>query len=706
MPAQAVLSVSVLALGILISAGLLAGLYAQHRGKPGVAWLFVSILCTFLWSVGYLLEIIPAGLDAKVFWAKFQFIGISFVTVAIFGFGLVYTRRGHWLTRARIILLCIIPALTVLAAYTNEYHGGIWSQIALQGQGAYLPLDLTHGWWFWVSTGYSYILLVSVTAFMLQSATSRRNLFRTQGRIMLAGILVPWVSNVLYIFDISPVPNLDFTPIAFTFTNIAFSIGLYRYRLLDVLPLAHETVLDAMSEAILILDREQRIADSNAAAQRIFNARSQELFGLPANSLLPDWEQQPVTSGGRELRLELGGQKRIFRLRVYPITDQSGQHSGQILLLADITDYRQAETQIALQLTALTAAENAIVITDHQGNIEWANPAFTTITGYTLEEARGRNPRFLKSGQHDQAFYRALWETIQSGRVWRGDIYNRRKDGSTYYESMTITPLVQPGGEISHYVAVKEDITKRKLHEQDLLETNRLKTQLLANVSHDLRTPLGVIIGYTEMLLDGYYGKLVPAQENVLREIVGNSDRLLVFIENLIGQAQIESGRLVLRQNQFEPEQLLRAVQEFGSLLAEKQKITLEHHAEPGLPPVLLGDLYWLKQIILNLVSNSLRFTKKGGVRVRLYMPGPEEWAIEVADTGIGIAPADQQIIFEPFRQAEAAQAKQRSGSGLGLSIVRDLSRLMNGRIELQSEVDQGTTIRVIFPLLKLEGAK
>lgn len=702
MPAQAILSITILGTGIVISFLLLLNLW-RHRSKPGASWLFLSILCTFLWSVGYLLEIVPADLDVKIFWGKFQFIGIGFVTLGIFGFGMMYTRRGQWLTRARLILLSILPLLTILAAYTNESHGGIWTEIRLQGEGGFLPLDLTHGLWFWIHTAYSYILLVSVTGFLIQSATSRRNLFRTQGRIMLAGILVPWISNVFYIFRISPIPNLDFTPIAFIVTNLAFSIGLYRYRLLDVLPLAHETVLDAMSEAIIILDREQRIADTNAAAQKIFGAKSRDLFGMPGDSLLPAWEALPVVNGGREYRLDLGGENRVFRLRVYPITDQSGFQSGQILLLADISDYKKAETQIALQLTALKAAENAVVITDSQGLIEWANPAFTTMTGFELEEVRGKNPRLLKSGHHDQAFYKELWDSILAKQVWRGDIFNRRKDGSTYYESMTITPLVQPGGEISHFIAVKEDITKRKLYEQQLLEMNRLKTQLLANVSHDLRTPLGVIIGYTEMLMDGYYGKISKDQENVLKEIVGNSDRLLVFIENLIGQAQIESGRLILRQNQFEPEQLVRTIQEFGALLAEKKGIALEHHIEPGLPRMLTGDIYWLKQIVINLVSNSIRFTKAGGVRLRLYAVSDVEWGIEVADTGIGIAPEDQQLIFEPFRQAEKNPAKQHAGSGLGLAIVRDLTKLMNGKIELESHLGKGTNIRVILPVLTVE---
>ncbi len=705
MTAQGILSISVLGVGILISGALLVRLL-RDRAKPGALWLFLSVLCTLVWSAGYALEIIPADLPTKVFWAKFQFIGISFITLAIFGFGLQYTRRGPWLTPPRVALLSIVPLLTVIAAYTNEMHGAIWSEIKLQGQGGFLPLDLTHGWWFWVSIVYSYILLVTVAAFFLQTAASPKNLFRYQGRLMLVGILVPWASNVLYIFKISPIPNLDFTPIAFTITNIALAIGLYRYRLLDILPLAQETVLDAMSEAILILDRERRVIDNNATARKIFGLRSQELFDAPSDSLLPGWERLPVTKAGREITLSLNGEKRDFRLRVYPIIDQNGLQSGQILLLADITDYKKAETQIALQLTALQAAENAVVITDRDGKIEWANRAFTHMTGYALEEVLGKNPRFLKSGKQAREFYESMWATILAGRVWRGGLYNRKKDGSSYYEAMTITPLVKPAGEISHFIAVKEDITQRKLYEQELLEMNKMKTQLLANVSHDMRTPLGVIIGYAEMLTDGYYGKTSQEQQDVLREIVGSSDRLLVFIENLIGQAQIESGRLVLQQNQFEPLQLVQAAQDFGSLLAQKKGILLEGHVEDAVPKTLIGDLYWLKQIILNLVSNSLKFTDKGSIRLHVYLPSEGQWAIEVIDTGKGIEPREQELIFEPFRQAEGTLTEPRSGSGLGLSIVKDLTKLMNGKIELESEVGKGTKIRVVLPLLVAEGIK
>jgi PAS domain S-box-containing protein len=700
-----ILPISILLVETLISLFLLIRIW-RDRSKPGGQWLFFSIACTFLWSIGYMLEIIPPDIETKVFWAKVQYIGISFTSVGIFGFGLIHTRRGQWLTRRRVILLSIIPILTILATFTNEWHGLVWSKIELQGQGGFLPLNLTHGWWFWIYAAYSYLLLAAVTIFFFQSAVSQQNIFRGQGRIMLAGLLVPWIGNAFYIFDISPIPNLDLTPIAFTVTNIAFVIGLNRFRLLDILPKAHEAVLDAMSEAIIILDREGQIVDTNAAARRIFSRQFRELFDLPVESLLPSWERLPVTKVGREVTIDLEGEKRIFRLRDYPVTDRGGLSSGRILILADITDYSKAEAQLALQLTALKATENAIVITDSNGNIEWTNPAFTSMTGYTLEEVLGKNPRFMKSGHQDREFYKNLWDTILMKRVWRSDLYNRKKDGTNYCEYMTITPLLQPGGEISHFIAVKQDITKRKQYEQELVEMNRLKTQLLANVSHDLRTPLGIIIGYADMLMGGSYGTINQEQVKVLSEIIASSNRLLVFIENLIGQAQIESGRLVLVQNVFEPEQLVKAMHEFGAALAEKKGLALEHHIDPDFPKMLVGDVYWLKQIVINLVTNSIKFTNTGSVSLNLYVISGDHWAIEVKDTGIGIDPKDQNRIFEPFQRAEHPPNEQYAGSGLGLSIISELTKLMNGKIELDSEIGKGTAFRVILPLLIMEKTK
>jgi PAS domain S-box-containing protein len=359
-----------------------------------------------------------------------------------------------------------------------------------------------------------------------------------------------------------------------------------------------------------------------------------------------------------------------------------------------------------LQATALETAENGIVITSPLGQIEWANPAFTRLTGYTLDEVYGRNPRLIKSGKHPPAYYRHLWETINAGRVWRGEIVNRRKDGTLYDEEMTITPLAHADGRIAHFIAIKQDVTERKRAEEALkeahqqaLESNRLKTQLLANVSHDMRTPLGAIIGFSEILNSGVFGDLNARQKNAIAEMHDSANTLLLFVNNLIGQAQFDTGKIVIKPKPFEIMELISACQSSVNLPASRKGLKMVYLIDPIMPHKLVGDLYWLRQIALNLMNNAVKYTDQGSISFRLYLPDPRHWAMEVADTGLGIDAETQAAIFEPFQQVDAAQNNERGGSGLGLAIVRELTQLMGGQVSLVSQPGSGSTFTVCFPM-------
>ena len=175
----------------------------------------------------------------------------------------------------------------------------------------------------------------------------------------------------------------------------------------------------------------------------------------------------------------------------------------------DISNRRRAEERIRLQSAALECVGNGVVITDTSGTIQWVNPEFTRLTGYSLEEAVGKNSRILKSGRQDQAVYKNLWETILSGRAWAGELTNLRKDGQLYIEEMTISPVRSVTGEIANFVAIKRDISERKRIEAELVKAkelaevaNRAKSEFLANMSHEIRTPMNGVIGMTELALD------------------------------------------------------------------------------------------------------------------------------------------------------------------------------------------------------------
>jgi PAS domain S-box-containing protein len=218
------------------------------------------------------------------------------------------------------------------------------------------------------------------------------------------------------------------------------------------------------------------------------------------------------------------------------LTELANNISFGLESLASEAKRKQAETRLRLQSSALEAAANAIVITDHKGVIEWANAALTTYTGYTIAEAVGKTPSFLKSGKQDQPFYQDLWKTVLTGETWRGELINRCKDGSLYTEEMTITPMKDSHGEMTHFIAVKQDITHRKHAETALLEAkriaeeaNRLKSEFLANMSHEIRTPMNGVIGLTGLLLET---ALDSQQHEYARMISGSADALLTAVRD------------------------------------------------------------------------------------------------------------------------------------------------------------------------------
>ncbi|MCP4139966.1 MAG: PAS domain S-box protein [Chloroflexi bacterium] len=378
----------------------------------------------------------------------------------------------------------------------------------------------------------------------------------------------------------------------------------------------------------------------------------------------------------------------------------------------DVTEQRKAEVSIRQLASAVEASASSILITDLDGRIEYVNPAFSLITGYGEEEVIGQKVEDIqKSGEHPEEFYETLNHIIESGQVWKGEVVNRRKDGSLYWESLVISSVKNDDGERTHRVQIKEDITRRKELEQALalaheeaLVASDMKTQLLANVSHDMRTPLGAILGYTEMLDAGVFAPLNAKQAEATRAIAVNTQKLLDFVSNLLSQAQIDTGKIILNPAAFVPQHLVDALG--GELsLARTQGLSIETIIDPKLPEKIMGDSYWLGQILHNLLSNAIKFTpQEGEIKINLFKDNDISWALQVSDNGKGIPQEAQEYIFESFRQVDGSPTRQaHTGSGLGLSIVSHLCRLMNGEIKLESEEGKGSIFTIFLPLYEAE---
>lgn len=246
---------------------------------------------------------------------------------------------------------------------------------------------------------------------------------------------------------------------------------------------------------------------------------------------------------------------------------------------------------------------------------------------------------------------------------------------------------------------LREQSHELELANAEAIKANQLKSEFLSKVSHDLRTPLGAIWGYADLLHGGTYGPVTEKQQNKLKEISNSAKELAIMVNDLLDMSRIEAGKISLNKVPFEVAELANNIQFKMASIAEATGITLTTEVAPDMPASLIGDPVRISQVLTNLVDNAIKYTNQGTVKIHIYMAGDKEWALQVVDTGIGIPPEAQSYVFESFRQVDGSNVQSRTGVGLGLAIVKELTSIMGGRITLESEVGKGSTFTVILPV-------
>lgn len=386
-----------------------------------------------------------------------------------------------------------------------------------------------------------------------------------------------------------------------------------------------------------------------------------------------------------------------------PLRDEGGRVFGVLGIFADITARKQLEMRLHLQSSALAAAANAVVITDTSGRMIWVNPAFSELTGYSYEEAVGQFPSMLKSGEHPPAFYSRLWKIISGGQVWRGQMRNRRKDGRIYDEEMTITPVRGADGAVTHYVAIKQDITERKRGERLIRERDQLHAsvkaheQFLGVVGHELRTPLAGLMIIAEFLLRED-ARNTAEFDGFIRSIHDEVERMSGVVNDLIEVARLNSG---IAKFHWGNVNLIRAATEAMATirpLVDPQNVRLAVHVDPP-DMTMCGDECAIRRLIINLLSNAQKHTRSGAIGVSITAVTVDDTPhveLAVSDTGAGMSPETAARLGEAFAlNAGVVGEKNVSGSGLGLAICRGIVSAHGGTIAIQSKLNEGTICRV-----------
>ncbi len=396
-----------------------------------------------------------------------------------------------------------------------------------------------------------------------------------------------------------------------------------------------------------------------------------------------------------------------------PTFDEKGNFLGYRGTGSDITARIEAELQVARaqeQLRVLSSAleqsPSAVFITDHLGVIEYVNTKFTTLTGYTRKEIVGKNPRILRAAGAAYPDDEDLWRHINQGREWRGEIKDKRKDGITFWADVTVAPVKDNSGKITHFIVTHEDITERKAAAKrlrgatELAEiANRAKSELMANMSHELRTPLNAIIGFSDTMLNHVFGPIGNKRyEEYVGDIHDSGAHLLDLINDILDVSAIEAGKLELRCEPLDVEALVQACLKLVNYRAEEGALLLDYRIEKNMPQ-FYADERRIKQVLLNLLTNAVKFTPEGGrVTLSALLAADGSVRFEVEDTGIGMDEAGIKIAMAQFGQVDSKLARKYEGTGLGLPLSKHLVEAHGGTLEIHSHLGRGAVVSVKFP--------
>ena len=496
-----------------------------------------------------------------------------------------------------------------------------------------------------------------------------------------------------------------------------------------------QAILDSVSEQIAVLDPQGVILATNAAWTHSSCERCLEPGQLTSGTEVGANYLEACSRGGaleclEGIRSVLEGRSPSFAFE-YPcdfLEDRAWYAmnvtplglkaiGGVVIAHVDITERKRTDEMLHRLSLVVEQSPESIMITDLDAKIEYVNKTFIQNTGYSRNEVLQANPNILQSGQTPPSTYTEMWSALKQGEVWKGELVNKRKDGSIFIESTVLTPIRQRNGRVTHYVAVKQDITDKKHIDQELdqhrhhLEAlvssrtaelaierdnseaaNLAKSDFLANMSHEIRTPINAVLGFSFLCLNL---ALAPRERDYLLKIHSASESLLSLVNDILDFSKIDAGKLQLESISFSLDDVLRRVANLFSVAAHEKGLELVIGRLPEAPNFLLGDAHRLLQVLVNLISNALKFTEQGEISLLVEClscgDGTVNLSFKVRDSGVGITQQQQSTLFAAFTQADSSTTRKYGGTGLGLALSQQLVNCMGGEIVVESRVGSGS---------------
>ncbi len=702
----------------VISAALSVYCWRRRHAAEGAVSFALLMLAITEWLLADIKCLLSTTLAAKLLWAKIEYIGIVSIPVIWLVFALQHTHQQKWLTRRQLALLAIIPALTLLLVWTNEAHGLIWTKYSLYQVGSIVLSKKAYGAWFWgPHVVYSYLLMILGAGLLIPSAISSIQLYRRRAIAIAIALVVPAVGNMIYISGLSPVPGMDLTPLSFIVAGIMLSLALFRFNLLDIVPIAHKAAIEGMNDGLIILDPQNRIIEMNPAAGHIIGVERSKIIGEQIGQVLCCWPklnrpQNEATNVRADITLTVDGEEHCYDTYVSLLRDWQGTIKAKMITLHDITEkkrYEEALRESERRFRELADFLPQMVFEiDKEGFLTFVNRNSFNMFGYTPEDfAKGINILQMFVLEDRSKVGKQIEQVLQGEHQGPKEYRALKKDGSVFPVLVEFSPIVYEGESVG-LRGITIDITQQKQMAEKLRELyqreGKLRRELEKKIKeraeftwmlvHELKTPLTPVLNSSELLVNELKEEILL---RLARSVYRGANNLNKRVNELLDLAKEEMGILQLRPGPVEPRQLLQKIVEDIALVVSRHEQRLFLELPPSLPTIW-ADEDRLQQIVLNLLDNAVKFTPRGG---KITLRAREEGSflvVEVQDTGCGITEEEKQRLFEPYHR-EGLNKKERSGLGLGLILAKKLVELHGGRIWLESQEGLGSTFAFAIPL-------
>lgn len=675
----------------------------QRRSVKGAKELTLLMIAAGIWTFWIIFETAAHTMFWKVFWSKLEYTGAITTPILYLIFVLRFVGRDKYITKKNLLLLFIIPIATLLLTFTNEKHNLVWSgysEISVRTN----IMEYYHGVWFWIGyMAYNYLLLVLATFYLFVFIVQQNKTFSLQGWVILVASFCPWIASIVYLVGWNAVPGLDLTPLSIVVSSSMMAYSIFYNRFLDLIPIARETLVESMSDGILVLDKQDRIQDINPAAMVFLGILNKEVLGFPVASsgatvkvlLNAVIGKDPVA----QIDVLVDGEDKNYSLLKKAIKTQTG---SRLIVIRDITEQIVHQKEILSvekryrQMFATNPEPMWIYDLETLVFLE-VNHAAILLYGYSREEFLNMTLKDICAGFPERP------PEDDKDYCFGSECTHIKKSGEMVIVEVISNTIAYGGHKACH--ALMLNITQRRqaevevrLKNEQLIKAYAEKDKIFSIIAHDLRGPFSTFLGLTEVLSEDLPTLSMTEIHSFAQGMKNSATNVFFLLENLLNWARSQQGLITFNMERVN---LLHVLQESTTIIediAKNKEINLKHVFPDNLE--LFADRLAIQTVIRNLVSNAVKFTPKGGeVSVTANTHSDKNIVISVKDNGIGMNQETRDNLFRIDIQTNRKGTEGEPSSGLGLLLCKELIEKQGGQIWVESEEGKGAEFYFTIPL-------